>query len=204
MNLLLRYLGCRFQLIMQAGQSLRFLLLLLMHIDALANPISPQIPSVLRRHGVDLQYSKLSSSHQGQLLQREWVSPIQPSAGFEELGDGWNALSQEYQAIVPSELAADALADFYHSIISICTAMIAQNAPPLLRGGTFAIGEFEFRFDGLGSSISWSLIRAFADFMLLTTDRGFTNTYTIWMTHLASAQVIKFIMRLNPEGVGLG
>lgn len=116
---------------------------------------------------------------------------------IEEIGAGWVAVSQEFQAIFPVDLAADTITDFYHSVVSICTAMVAQGAPSLSQGGTFRIGDLELAFDSMGSAVTWTLIRAFADWMMLIGDRGFISTYTLWLTHHASGQAIRF--RFKPR-----
>ena len=104
-------------------------------------------------------------------------------------------MSQELQAILPVDLAADSIAEFYHSVVSICTAMVAQGAPLLSQGGTFRIGDLELAFDSTGSAVPWTLIRAFADWMMLIGDRGLISTYTLWLTNYASGQVIRFRFR---------
>lgn len=118
----------------------------------------------------------------------------------QDLGGGWSAASQEYQAILPIDQAADVLADFYHSIVTICTAMVAQNAPLVPQGGTFHRGGLEFAFDSTVTPVPWTLIRAFADWMLLTTDLGFVSTYRMRLMNVATGQVIRFILRAG-QGV---
>ena len=106
-------------------------------------------------------------------------------------------MSQEVHAILPVDLAADTVVNFYQSVVSICTAMVAQGAPLLPLGGTFHIGDLELAFDSTGSAVTWTLIRAFADWMMLISERGLISTYTLWLTNYANGQSVRF--RFNPR-----
>ena len=141
--------------------------------------------------------SGISSNHSRFLLEHRDLPPFHNLFDIEDLGAGWIAVSQEFQAILPMDLAADTVANFYHSVVSMCTAMVAQDTPSLPQGGTFRTGDLEFAFDSTGSAVTWTLIRAFADWMMLIGDRGFISTYTFWLTNYASGQVIRF--RFKPR-----
>lgn len=131
-----------------------------------------------------------SSTH---LTPRELPFPVQQY--YQELNADWNAASQEAQALLPTHQSADLLADFYHSVLSMCTAMIAGNVPFAPYGGSFMYGALSLHFDSIGGAISWALVRAFADWMLLTTAHGFTSTYTLWLNNHATGHAVRFTLK---------
>ena len=171
--------------------------LLLMLIDGLAS--SPtSIYTTLSQRQINYPSTRTSSNNtRFPLEHRDLPSHFHNVFDIEDLGAGWVAMSHEIHAILPVDLAADPVADFYQSVVSICTAMVAQGAPLLPQGGTFRIGDLELAFDSTGSAATWTLIRAFADWMMLIGDRGFISTYTLWLTNYASGQAVRF--RFNPR-----
>ena len=172
------------------------LLLLLMLFDGLtASPTS--IYTTVSQRQITYPNSGSTSNNPRSLLKRRDPSGLDHLFDIEDLGGGWIAVSQELQAILPVDLAAETMANFYHSVVSICTAMVAQGAPLLPQGGTFTLGNLELAFDSSGSAVPWTMIRAFADWMMLTGDRGFISTYTFWLTNYASGQVIRFRFKLR-------
>ena len=174
----------------------RFPLVLLMLIDILSSSPTSTHTS-LGRGRINYPSSRTASNNPRFLLEHRDLPPFHNLVDIEDLGTGWVAVSQEFQAILPMDLAADTLADFYHSIVSMCTAMVAQGTPSLPQGGTFRIGSLELVFDSVGSAVTWTLIRAFADWMMLVGDRGFISTYTFLLANYASGQVIRF--RFKPR-----
>ena len=131
-----------------------------------------------------------SSTH---LTPRELPFPVQQY--YQELGADWDAASQETQALLPTHQSADLLANLYHSVLSMCTAMIAANVPFSPHGGAFHYGALSLHFDSTGGAISWALVRAFADWMLLTTAHGFTSTYTLWLNNHATGHAVRFKLK---------
>ena len=166
--------------------------LLLMLIDGLAS--SPtSIYTTLSQRQINHASSRTSSDTPRFILERRDPPPhLHNSFDIEDLGAGWIAISHEFQAILPVDIAADTIANFYHSIVSMCTAMVAQGAPLVPQGGTFRLGDLQLAVDSTGSPVTWNLIRAFADWMMLIGDRGFTGCYTFWLTNYASGQAIRF------------
>ena len=140
------------------------------------------------------------AGHSRPFLRRDLPRTFSGVPFLQVLGAGWTAASYENYFMYPSEDLDKLLADFYHSIVTMSMAMTASNTPPAPYGGIFKNEALELAFDTTGNPIPWSLLRAFADFMLLTTDRGYSCTYTMWLTHVASGQAIRFILRLG-QGV---
>ena len=169
--------------------------LLLMFIDGLTS--SPTSYTTLSQRQVNHASSRTSSDKPRLLLESRDPPPhLHNLFDIEDLGAGWIAVSQEFQALLPVDLAADTIANFYHSIVSMCTAMVAQGAPLPPQGGTFLLGDLRLAVDSIGSPVTWSLIRAFADWMMLIGNRGCIGSYTFWLTNYASGQVIRF--RFHP------
>ena len=173
---------------------LSFLLLPLYTNRWITSSTPLQIPSITQS-GTYNKSPDPVTSYSRPLLLRDLPRSFPRLPLFEVIGAGWAAASLEYQAIYPSEGVDSLLADFYHSIVSMCMAMTASNAPLAPYGGIFISGGLELAFDSTTNPIPWSLLRAFADWMILTTDRGFTSTYTIWFTHAATGRAIRFILR---------
>ena len=137
------------------------------------------------------------TSYSRPLLRRDWPQPFRGVPLLEVIGAGWAAASFEHDFIYSSDDVDRVLADFYHSIVSMCMAMTASNAPLAPYGGVFKSGGLELAFDSTGNPIPWSLLRAFADYMLLTIDRGLNTTYTMWLIHLATGRAIRLMLRVG-------
>lgn len=180
---------------MQLLTLLGLLFLLPFYIDRLTASPTPllRVPSN-QQLSTYTQSRRSLNNHLLPLLQREIPIPL-GLPGVENIGFGWTAESSEYQAILPLAAAAEVLADFYHSIVTLCTAMIAQNTPLAPNGGIFHSGNLELLFNSTGAPVTWGLIRSFADWMLLTVDRGFLTTFTLWLTNIVTGQTIRFILR---------
>lgn len=123
---------------------------------------------------------------------------------YHNLGADWNAAPQQAQVILPIGQSAEILADFYHSILSMCTAMIASNIPAAPHGGAYIKGELALQFDSTEGGVSWAVVRAFVYWMLLNTQHGFTSTYTLWLTNYTTGHAIRFMLRAGQGGLMIG
>lgn len=179
------------------------LLLLPLYTDRWSTGATPlQLPSISQSVNDD-KPAKSLTSYSRSLSRRDFPTSFRRVPVLEIIGAGWTAASLNHDYLYPSDDIDKLLADFYHSIVSMCMAMTASNSPPAPYGGTFSFGGLELAFDSTGNPIPWSLIRTFADFMLLTTDRGFSSTYTMWLTHVVSGQAIRFMLRVGQGGPAL-